>query len=103
MWDNLTRGFYPEDPRYTKVFIGHTPTITARTSKPMNIGNVWNVDTGAAFYGPITIMNVETQEYWQSDYVFKLYPDERGRNHVAFNDMPIQDWNETLVKYDIRL
>lgn len=102
-WRNMMDGFYPEDPRYDKVFIGHTPTITRGTSKPMNFGNVWNVDTGAAFYGPVTIMNVDTNEYKQSDYVFRLYPNEKGRNKVAFNDMLIQDWSEALSKYDIHL
>jgi serine/threonine protein phosphatase 1 len=97
MWDNLNRGFNLEDPRYSKVFIGHTPTITKGTSKPMNIGNVWNVDTGAAFFGPVTIMNVDTNEYWQSDYVFTLYPDERGRNRVTFNDMLISNWRRSLL------
>jgi serine/threonine protein phosphatase 1 len=103
MWDNLTRGFHLEDPRYKEVFIGHTPTIGKGTSKPMNIGNVWNVDTGAAFYGPVTIMNIDTHEYQQSDYVFRLYPEEKGRNKVAFNDMLIQDWAEALARYDIHL
>lgn len=103
MWDNLNRGFQLEDPRYDKVFIGHTPTLSKGTSKPMNIGNVWNVDTGAAFYGPVTIMNVDTNEFKQSDYVFRLYPTEKGRNRVAFNDMPIQDWIEALAQYDIHL
>ena len=97
MWDNLNRGFNLEDPRYSKVFIGHTPTITKGTSKPMNIGNVWNVDTGAAFFGPVTIMNVDTNEYWQSDYVFTLYPAERGRNRVTFNDMLISNWRRSLL------
>jgi serine/threonine protein phosphatase 1 len=103
MWDNLTRGFYPEDPRYREVFIGHTPTIRYSSSKPINIGNVWNVDTGAAFYGPVTIMNIDTHIYHQSDYVFRLYPNERGRNRLAFNDMIIEDWNKSLLSYDIHL
>lgn len=103
MWDNLNRGFHLEDPRYDKVFIGHTPTLSKCTSKPINIGNVWNVDTGAAFYGPVTIMNVDTNEFKQSDYVFRLYPTEKGRNRVAFNGMQIQDWAKALAQYDIQL
>jgi len=38
------------------------------------------VDTGAAFKGPLTIMDANTKEYWQSEPVHLLYPDENGRN-----------------------
>ena len=103
MWDNLNRGFHIEDPRYDKVFIGHTPTISKGTSKPINIGNVWNVDTGAAFYGPVTIMDVDTNEYWQSDYVFRLYPHEKGRNRTAYINMIIDNWRDALKEYDIHI
>jgi serine/threonine protein phosphatase 1 len=103
MWDGLNRGYNLEDPRYDKVFIGHTPTLSKGTSKPMNIGNVWNVDTGAAFYGPVTIMDVDTNEYWQSDYVFRLYPEERGRNRAAYNNMIIDNWRESLSDYGIHI
>jgi serine/threonine protein phosphatase 1 len=41
---------------------------------------VWNVDTGAAFKGPVSIMDVKTKQVWQSDPVWKLYPNEEGRN-----------------------
>lgn len=103
MWDGLNRGFNLEDSRYDKVFIGHTPTLSKGTSKPMNVGNVWNVDTGAAFYGPVTIMDVDTNEFWQSDYVFRLYPEERGRNKAAYNNMIIDNWRKTLADYGIHI
>lgn len=103
MWDGLNRGYNLEDPRYDKVFIGHTPTLSKGTSNPMNIGNVWNVDTGAAFYGPVTIMDVDTNEYWQSDYVFRLYPEERGRNRAAYNNMIIDNWRKTFSDYGIHI
>jgi len=44
------------------------------------MANVWNVDTGAAFKGPVTIMDADTKEFWQSDFVYTLYPEENGRN-----------------------
>jgi serine/threonine protein phosphatase 1 len=46
----------------------------------MNKCNVWNVDTGAAFTGRITVMDIDTKRYWQSDVVKDLYPGEPGRN-----------------------
>ena len=39
-----------------------------------------NVDTGAAFKGPLTAVNIETKEVFQSEPVWTLYPDENGRN-----------------------
>ncbi|MDO5105338.1 metallophosphoesterase family protein [Capnocytophaga sp.] len=65
---------------YSETFIGHTPTTRLGSDKPLNANNVWNIDTGAAFKGRITVMDVDTKEYWQSDPVFQLYPDEIGRN-----------------------
>lgn len=65
---------------YQEIFIGHTPLSKTGHATPMNCANVWNVDTGAAFKGPLTIMDVETKEYWQSDPVYTLYPKENGRN-----------------------
>jgi serine/threonine protein phosphatase 1 len=46
----------------------------------MNAANVWNVDTGVAFYGKLTGMNVDTKTYYQSDLIRTLYPNEKGRN-----------------------
>jgi serine/threonine protein phosphatase 1 len=46
----------------------------------MQACNVWNVDTGAAFLGKLSALNVETKDFWQSDIVQQLYPNEKGRN-----------------------
>ncbi|CEN32952.1 hypothetical protein CCAN12_280002 [Capnocytophaga canimorsus] len=40
----------------------------------------WNVDTGCAFKGKITVMDIQTKQFWQSDPVWQCYPDEQGRN-----------------------
>jgi len=65
---------------YKEVFIGHTPLSKIGEAVPQKGANVWNVDTGAAFKGALTMMDVETKEYWQSDPVHTFYPGERGRN-----------------------
>jgi len=49
-------------------------------NKPTNFANVWNVDTGAAFRGKLSMLDVDSKEIWQSEAVFKLYPNEFGRN-----------------------
>jgi serine/threonine protein phosphatase 1 len=65
---------------YHEIYIGHTPTLYYDVAIPMQGSNVWNVDTGAAFKGKLSIMNIETKEYWQSDAVWELYVGEVGRN-----------------------
>ncbi len=77
----------PADPNfplrlthYKEIFIGHTPISKTTTAVPQRGANVWNVDTGAAFKGQLTMMDVETKEFWQSDPVHTFYPGERGRN-----------------------
>ena len=64
---------------FKEVFIGHTSTINWGTTLPMNAANIWNLDTGAGFDGKVTIMNVDTHEYWQSDLAEELYQYEKGR------------------------
>lgn len=66
---------------YNEIFIGHTPTLHLGFREPLNKANVWNLDTGAAFMGALTIMDVETKAFWQSDPLPLLYPDEKGRNN----------------------
>jgi serine/threonine protein phosphatase 1 len=73
-----------------RVFIGHTPTINwnGADNKPIDTpifaDRVINLDTGAAFTGKLTIMDVDTLEYWQSDIVRELYPFDYGRNKTTF-------------------
>ena len=73
--------FYPKRlQNYKEIYIGHTPTTNYNESLPINIANVWNVDTGAAFKGKVTGLNIETKEFVKSDNLPGLYPDEIGRN-----------------------
>ena len=67
---------------FHEIYIGHTPTLYYKKDVPMNGCNVWNIDTGAAFTGPLTILDIDTKEFWQSDLVMNLYPGETGRNNV---------------------
>jgi serine/threonine protein phosphatase 1 len=65
---------------YKEIYIGHTPVSRINKTIPVQMANVWNVDTSAAFKGPLTIMNVDTKEFWQSEPLPHLYPNEKGRN-----------------------
>ena len=73
--------FYPKRfTLYNEIYIGHTPVTRIEKLVPIKKACIWNVDTGAAFNGPLTIMDVETKEFWQSDPLPYLYPNEKGRN-----------------------
>lgn len=75
------------DPHYPKrlklfseIYIGHTPTTEWDINHPWNRANVWNIDTGAAFKGKVSVLDIQTKEFWQSDTLQSLYPNEKGRN-----------------------
>jgi serine/threonine protein phosphatase 1 len=73
--------FYPARLKlFSEIYIGHTPVTRLGETVPLQFANVWNIDTGAAFKGPLSIIDVDTKEVWQSEPVYKLYPSEKGRN-----------------------
>ncbi len=76
-----TSKYYPKRlTLYDEIYIGHTPVSRISKFIPVQKACVWNVDTGAAFKGFLTILDVDSKEYWQSDTLIELYPDEKGRN-----------------------
>lgn len=66
--------------QYREIFIGHTPVNRIGRDTPVQAANVWNVDTGAAFQGPLSVLDASSGTFWQSDPVYSLYPGETGRN-----------------------
>jgi serine/threonine protein phosphatase 1 len=73
--------YYPKRlTLYKEIYIGHTPVSRINSTVPVQMANVWNIDTAAAFQGPLTMMNVDNKEIWQSDPLNLLYPLEKGRN-----------------------
>lgn len=93
-WSNVSRGFIDlVCDTYTEIYIGHTPTISKwKHGKPVRLGNVTNMDTGASFMGKLSLLNVETKELYQSDPVFQLYPEHKGRNGCFLAKDP--NWNK---------
>lgn len=65
---------------YKEIYVGHTPVTKINETIPVNKACIWNVDTGAAFKGKLTIMDADTKAFWQSDALPDLYPNEKGRN-----------------------
>ncbi|WP_037318087.1 metallophosphoesterase family protein [Salegentibacter sp. Hel_I_6] len=90
LWEmalSLDKNIKPDDINYPKrlqifeeIFIGHTPVTRINKDEPVKKANIWNVDTGAAFMGKLSAIDVNSKEIWQSEPVFKLYPNEEGRN-----------------------
>jgi serine/threonine protein phosphatase 1 len=66
--------------QYKEIYIGHTPVSRIGSTIPVQMANIWNIDTGAAFKGPLTIIDADTKEFWQSEPLPSLYPNEKGRN-----------------------
>lgn len=52
---------------FKEIFIGHTPTIYWDKTEPIISGGVTNIDTGSGKGGPLTIMDIDTRQFWQSD------------------------------------
>lgn len=97
---NYDQHFRPNPYRFLKhkeVYIGHTTTNSwnvkphypeyddpnqakgGKITIPMNRCNVWNLDTGCGYLGKLTALDIDTKEYWQSDYAQSFYPGQFGR------------------------
>ena len=90
LWEtalSLNPELNPEDSHYParlklyrEIYIGHTPVTRLGHQTPYQAANVWNVDTGAAFKGPLSVLEVGNKRVWQSQPVHLHYPGEQGRN-----------------------
>jgi serine/threonine protein phosphatase 1 len=57
------------------------------TLEPLHVCNVWDLDTGAGWSGKLTIMDIETKEYWQSVLTASLYGGTPGRESNQFKPL----------------
>jgi serine/threonine protein phosphatase 1 len=82
--------------KFTEIFIGHTATTHWTTkeittdagiiipkgqpiTEPMYADIICNLDTGAGSKGKLTIMDVDSKDYWQSDLVTTIYGEHNPR------------------------
>lgn len=82
---------YKGDKNFNKVFIGHTPTLNFDVNENnrtiINNNNIYLIDTGVAFYGPLTIMDINSLEITYSSLNGdQYYPDINGRNKLSYNE-----------------
>jgi len=83
LWDRNT--FYSAlspahklDTIYDEIYIGHT-TTSQFSDIPIQKKNVWLMDQGGGFEGKLSILDIDTKEFWQSDVVSSLYKSHNGR------------------------
>ncbi|MEI9919157.1 MAG: metallophosphoesterase [Bacteroidota bacterium] len=83
LWDRtmvqLARHLNSKDRKitpYDEVFVGHTPISSPH---PVQYCEVWMIDTGAAWSGVLSMMNIDTKECFMSDVVKDLYRGIKGR------------------------
>jgi serine/threonine protein phosphatase 1 len=77
---NLENGVASKLTSFDMVFVGHTPTINFGPPEPIISNGVCMLDSGAGWPGgKLTIMNIDTGEYHNSDIVDLLYPNFKVR------------------------
>lgn len=71
-----TKELYYTKSKFREIYLGHTPTTAWGKDKPIKVFNLINIDTGAGHSGRLTILDIATKEYWQSDPTTELYAEE---------------------------
>ncbi|MFW5657300.1 MAG: metallophosphoesterase [Bacteroidota bacterium] len=85
LWDRslLEKAMNRKDGQITEfdeVYLGHTPTLKMNSTKPLKFSEIRMIDTGAGWNGgKLTIMDIDSKEYWQSQPVQTYYPGVKGR------------------------
>lgn len=52
---------------FKEVYVGHSPTLMWGTDQPIcACKKLWNLDTGSGKGGKLTIMDIDTKNYWQA-------------------------------------
>jgi len=79
------------DTRFKEIYLGHSGVgylmpIEEHQWKPQKMTNVWAMDTNAAYSGKVSLLDIDTKELFQSDFVCRYYPNERGRNGESYNE-----------------
>jgi serine/threonine protein phosphatase 1 len=62
---------------FSKVFIGHTQT--ENMNMPFIYNGLWNIDQGAGWNGKLTLVDMDSNDWWQSDRSSVSYPKIKGR------------------------
>ena len=82
MWDRTfweERGKYKKIKPYKEIYVGHT-SIYRHSKEPVMYENIIFMDTGAGWEGVLSLMDIDSKKFYQSDIVSELYPEVKGRN-----------------------
>ncbi|MEI7492494.1 MAG: metallophosphoesterase [Bacteroidota bacterium] len=50
---------------FSEIFIGHSPTQLIMQDKPTRLANLWMMDTGAGHRCLLSMMDLDSKEFWQ--------------------------------------
>lgn len=73
--------FLPTKDDFKKIFIGHTAIGHLNNYEPIQACQVWNIDTGGGSEGKVTIIDMDTEEWWQSEMAVDIY-EQSERAHI---------------------
>jgi serine/threonine protein phosphatase 1 len=74
VWDRSLIKYAVQNPikGYSKVFVGHTSTqLYGMKTTPLQFHNLIMCDTGGGWSGSLSIIDIDTLQYWQVDGVHK--------------------------------
>jgi serine/threonine protein phosphatase 1 len=75
--NHFTKGEQMKLSSFDEIYVGHTPTTYGQ---PVKACEVWLMDTGAGWSGQLSMMDIESKEFFMSDKVPDLYPGIKGRS-----------------------
>jgi serine/threonine protein phosphatase 1 len=81
--DFYHKGVHGKLTDFEEVYLGHTPIPF---NKPIKSSEVWLLDTGAGWSGVLSMMDLDTKEFFTSDPVPALYRGVTGRKKFVSND-----------------
>lgn len=81
----ITHKFYPARLKlFKEIYIGHTPVSRIDEENPVNMANVWNVDTGAAFKGKLSGIDVDSKKYGKVNLFISYTPVKQVEININF-------------------
>jgi len=77
-WRGMKLGEPVNYGEWSTIFLGHTSLPNYNLYEPTRMGNVMALDTGGGWEWKLSLVDIDSGEYWQSDQVAKFYPNARG-------------------------
>jgi serine/threonine protein phosphatase 1 len=75
--NHMVKGEQMKLSGFDEIYVGHTPVTYPH---PVKACEIWLMDTGAGWSGCLSMMDIETKQFFVSDKVTELYPGIKGRS-----------------------